>query len=88
MPNRNLSRHLSNFKKMLDELPSDASKVFVEETPVRTGNARRKTDLRKTEITADYSYANSLNKGHSRQAPQGMTDPTVDFMRDKVRKVS
>lgn len=85
---RNLRRHLSKLNDTLEQLPKDAAEVFVEETPIRTGNARKNTKLRRdSEIEADYPYANRLNEGYSRQARNGMTEPTVKFIRDTIRKV-
>jgi len=56
-------------------------------TPVDTGNARRNTRLSSTyRIVANYAYAFVLDKGRhmtssgargSKQAPQGMSKPTI-----------
>lgn len=53
---------------------------FKESTPKRTGNARKKTNLRGNTIEAKYSYATNLDKGSSRKAPKGMTEPTRKFL--------
>ena len=50
------------------------------------GNARRKTVLRNNEIQANYPYAQRLEDGYSSQAPIGMTDPTIEDIRDYVYK--
>ena len=52
----------------------------------RPGNARRKTILRGNEIQANYPYAQRLEEGYSSQAPNGMTEPTIESIRDYVYK--
>ena len=44
------------------------------------GNARSKTVLQGNTIVADYAYAERLDTGWSKQAPNGMSDPTIAFM--------
>lgn len=87
---------LNRIKQKLDKLPQEAYKVFRDNTPVKTGNAKSKTRRRGNVIAADYSYAGVLDKGRhmtprgmrgSKQAPQGMTKPTVDFIRNRVRQI-
>jgi len=74
-----ISDALKQFKQ-LNEVPQTvldkAYDYFVKKTPIRTGNARRHTDLKQTEIVADYPYAQRLDNGYSKQAPTGMTKPT------------
>jgi hypothetical protein len=75
--------------------------TFVKNTPVgdpnrwktkykpknyKPGNARRKTVLKNNEVQANYPYAQRLNEGYSSQAPNGMTEPTVESIRDYVYK--
>ena len=56
----------------LNKLPQEATQEFKKLTPIDTGNARRKTTLQnKTTIVADYPYAEKLNNGYSKQAPNG-----------------
>jgi hypothetical protein len=69
------------------ELPKYAYEEFRAVTPIRTGNARSKTDLQGNEIQGNYPYVNRLNKGWSKQAPEGMTDPTIEKLRAKVRNI-
>jgi hypothetical protein len=61
--------------------------VFVKNTPVKSGNARRHTIKASTEIDANYPYAVRLDKGWSKQSPKGMVAPTVDAVRAYIRKV-
>ena len=86
----NLRRHEQKLKQLGRELPKDAYNKFKSETPIRSGNARNKTVFQNTsqggKITGNYPYANRLNEGYSRQAPDGMTDPTIDFIRAKVKR--
>jgi len=78
---------LQRIQKRLAALPQLAYKEFVRVTPVRSGNARRKTKLQKDTIVADYPYAQRLDEGYSKQAPQGMTKPTEDFIRKEIDKI-
>jgi hypothetical protein len=77
--------------KRLGSVPPDAYQFFRKTTPIKSGNARKNTDYDSTEtggtITGDYPYANRLNEGYSRQAPEGMTKPTIAHIRRLVRKI-
>lgn len=59
---------------------------FRKETPIKTGNARRNTKLQNDEIQAQYPYAVRLDQGYSRQAPNGMTEPTEKFWENYIKK--
>ena len=83
----NLTPSLKKIQKKLDNLPKEAYKEFVKTTPVRTGNARRKTKLNKDTIEANYPYAKKLDEGYSKQAPKGMTKPTEDFIKKRVSQI-
>ena len=79
-----------------------AYKEFVQNTPVgdpnrwktkykpknyRPGNARRKTTLKGNTIDANYPYALRLDKENwSSQAPDGMTKPTLEYIREYIYK--
>ncbi len=80
----NITSDLIKFKKELEQLPAEALAVFKKSTPIDTGHARRNTRLRGDTIEADYPYARALENGHSRQAPNGMTRPTEDFIERRV----
>lgn len=77
-----ITPHLQSIQQKLDALPSEAEKVFIQNTPIRSGNARRNTSLRNNNktIVANYPYAQRLNEGYSKQSPQGMTTPTEEFI--------
>jgi hypothetical protein len=74
-------------QRQLNRLPAGAHQVFVDNTPVRTGNARRRTRLTGDTIRADYPYAQPLDRGRSRQSPQGMTRPTERWLRNELKKI-
>lgn len=91
----NISRRLNTVLKTLDDnnISNEAYKKFREVTPIRSGNAKRKTRLEGTTISADYSYAGVLDKGRhmtnrgmrgSDQAPEGMSKPTLEYIREYV----
>lgn len=82
-----IEKRLANLKPV----PSKAYDFFKKVTPIRSGNARRSTDFKSTlqggDITGNYNYANRLNAGYSRQAPQGMTKPTIEEIRRLIRRI-
>lgn len=78
---------LRRINSALDKLPAEAYKVFKEETPIKTGNARRRTRLQGEEIKADYNYATELDDGKSRQAPDGMVKPTERYITKRVNQI-
>lgn len=78
---------LKRIHQALDKLPAEAYRVFKEETPIKTGNARRRTRLQGEEIKADYPYATELDDGKSRQAPDGMVKPTEEYITKRVKDI-
>jgi hypothetical protein len=58
------------------KIAKDAHTFFVSQTPIRQGNARRRTRLVNGNIEANYAYAERLDDGYSKQAPKGMVEPT------------
>ena len=79
---------LKRVQTEVKKIPQDAYNYFVSITPIDTGNARRKTNLKGTTIEADYPYAERLDTGWSKQAPQGMVKPTERFIKDRVKKIT
>jgi len=76
-------------------IAKEAFTKFKDVTPVKSGNAKRSTKLQGNAINADYAYANVLDKGRhmtrrglrgSEQAPKGMTEPTIEHIRDYVKQ--
>lgn len=81
-----LEQRLQRIRQFADNLPADMHREFVATTPIDTGNARRSTELRGNEIQANYPYAVRLEKDSwSRQAPNGMSEPTIDWVRQQIR---
>jgi len=80
------TREFDQLMKELEKVPADSVKqagvFFKKTTPIRSGNARSKTktEVRASRIKADYPYAGRLDEGWSRQAPKGMSDPTIDYL--------
>ena len=79
---------IQQLKKSLNpvHMANGAYKVFYKNTPVRSGNARRNTELRQDEIQARYPYAGRLDEGYSKQSPRGMVEPTIKWLQQFVRK--
>jgi hypothetical protein len=71
----------------IKDLPREMHDFWVKETPKKSGNARRKTKLSGNKIIADYAYARQLDKGSSKQAPDGMSDPTEKFLEKRLSKI-
>jgi len=82
-----VSSKLKKIQNKLDKVPDEAHKVFVANTPIRSGNARRKTTIQKDTIKANYPYAKRLDEGYSKQAPDGMVKPTVEFIRNRIKQI-
>jgi hypothetical protein len=43
--------------------------------------------LNGTQINANYPYAQRLDDGYSPQSPDGMTKPTLDFIKKRVNQI-
>lgn len=92
---KDVERKLDSLNKQLssEELAKVAFPVFVRGqgsfrgTPVKTGNARRNTKLQRNEILAQYAYAGKLDQGASKQAPDGMTEPTINYLQKYIDKL-
>ena len=84
-----IASDLKRIQRQLDKLPEEAYKFFKAQTPIRSGNARRKTrlDKGKEEIVADYPYAERLDTGYSKQAPKGMTKPTEQYIKKRLKQI-
>lgn len=84
----NIYGHLDATARKLKTVPQEAHKYFQSITPRDTGNARAKTRLTNNDtIRADYPYAMRLDRGYSKQAPQGMSRPTIKYVRALVNKL-
>jgi hypothetical protein len=78
---------LTRKNKKLQVVPKEAHEYFTKVTPVRSGNARRRTRLQSDVIKADYPYAQRLDDGWSRQAPQGMVAPTIRYIKARIAEI-
>lgn len=85
--NDGMTASLRRQQSQLDRLPQEAYDFFVKTTPKRTGNARRSTRLRGDTIQANYAYAQRLDEGWSRQAPDGMTKPTEAYVQRRLDQI-
>jgi hypothetical protein len=88
----NITPGVENIIKVLQQtLPQVAADTFKANTPIRTGNARRKTRKQGMNVRAGYPYATELEKGRSRQAPEGMAKPTSQtlnkYLKRELRKL-
>lgn len=96
-----LEAELADMAELKTSLLQSAYKHFVSITPVGNpatwkskppanytpGNARRNTKLTRDSIEADYPYAERLDSGWSKQAPDGMTKPTEQFLENEVQNI-
>ena len=75
-----------DFNKMIERIVDDISDDLLDElksaTPVDSGQAAGGWILKKSKrvntITNKVPYISELEKGHSSQAPTGMTKPAID----------
>jgi len=66
-----------------------AYKSYVAHTPIRSGNARRKTKKGVNQVVADYPYAQQLQDNSSPQTHgKGIVQPTIDDVRDYVYRTT
>jgi hypothetical protein len=77
---RDLQQLAKSVKRELRQVMRESHRYFKEITPIRNGYARRNTILVGNEIRANYNYAGALDEGKSRQAPNGMSEPTIEQM--------
>lgn len=73
--------------RQLQPVPKDTFQFFRAHTPIRTGNARARTRFIDNEIQANYAYAEKLDQGASRQAPDGMTKPTSAYFTKRINAI-
>ena len=93
----NAERRLREVESKLSaqRLVDVAYPVFVKNTPIDSGKARRQTEKHQDSIVANYEYAQVLEKGRgfrdgqlrgSNQAPKGMSTPTIDYLRQYIKR--
>ena len=85
---QNARKKITNIQSVLSEknLARVAYTHFKRITPRDTGYAQGHTSLSGNEIRASYPYAQRLDTGWSRQAPNGMVQPTIQYLRDYIKK--
>jgi hypothetical protein len=81
-----MSPSLNRIAKSIQGVPEQAYAYWRSITPKRSGNARRQTRLQGNEIQARYDYASALDAGASKQAPQGMSEPTTQYLDREYKK--
>lgn len=84
----NIAPRLQKIKQQIANIPKEAHQVFVANTPVRSGNARRKTYRQGNNIVADYPYAKRLDEGYSEQSPEGMIKPTQEYIAKRLDDIA
>jgi len=77
---KDLQKLVKDATKEIRKIPREAHKYFKQITPRRNGYAQRNTVLINNQIQANYDYAGALDDGKSRQAPKGMSEPTIEQM--------
>lgn len=80
-----LKQKLGRLEDIKKAVMPQAFSYFESITPIRSGNARRKTRLTSDfEIITNYPYAQRLDEGWSKQSPNGMSEPTVKKIRQLI----
>jgi hypothetical protein len=82
-----ITKDLQKKAAALAKVPQQAFTFFKAHTPIDTGNARSRTSLNKDTIHAAYPYAQRLDQGYSRQAPDGMSKPTEAYVQKTVDQI-
>lgn len=82
-----VTKELDSIQRQLRAYPQEALTEFKRLTPIDRGNARRRTTLKNDKIEANYPYATRLDQGWSKQAPKGMTEPFLQWVQKKVKKI-
>jgi len=83
---RVFNKRMRKLAELPEHLLDEALDLVKENTPVQSGYARRNTKKKGNAIVADYPYADRLNQGYSKQAPDGFTEPTIEQLRKEADK--
>lgn len=83
----NISKSIDRQIRQSKQVPKKAYKFWRSITPYRSGNAKRNTRKSGNSINAGYKYATELDKGHSRQAKKGMSDPTTAYITRLLKRI-
>ena len=82
-------RDLKGLDNLVNNAWRETGRHFRDITPRKTGNAQRNTYYNsgtKT-ISAEYSYGAVLDDGGSKQARQGMSEPSFDFFDAQLDRI-
>jgi hypothetical protein len=80
-------QQMSRAVNALDDLPEFTQTTMKANTPIRSGNARRNTNLQGNKVTADYPYAQRLEDNSSPQTRgQGIIAPTEAAIQREVER--
>lgn len=88
--NTKLNARLEKQQAALAKLPKDGLEKFRQLTPIDTGNARERTNLRENNkvILADYAYAKRLDENWSRQTKrQGIIAPFTKWWEQQIKRI-
>ena len=97
------NKSMQGLEKVAETVFDDAYDFFKKTTPIgkpstwkskppvgyKPGNARRNTrkdHITKT-ITGDYAYSERLDEGYSKQAPDGMIQPTIEHIEKRLNQL-
>jgi hypothetical protein len=83
---RVFNKRMKKLKGLPSHLVDEALEITKSNTPIASGNARRNTKKQSNKIVSDYAYADRLDNGYSKQAPQGFTKPTIEQLDDEAQK--
>lgn len=79
------NKQITAAKHALDDLPEFAEETIKSKTPIRSGNARRNTELRGNTVVANYPYAERLEDNYSPQTRgRGIIAPTEQAIQKEV----
>jgi len=84
----NITAKIQKQTTALNKLPADGLVEYRALTPIKSGNARRNTNLMGNSIQGNYNYASRLDSGSSKQAPAGMTRPFTKWWNNQVKKIA
>lgn len=82
-----MTQSLKRIEQELKKVPAKALELWIENTPTRSGDARKKTKLKGDTIHANYPYAKRLDEGWSKQAPSGIKEPTEKALAEHLDKI-
>jgi len=81
-----LTPSIGKISARFEKLPNEAYEFWKNITPIKTGNAKRRTRLQGRKIKANYQYAVPLDEGKSKQAPRGMSEPTDRYIKQRIAR--